>query len=100
MAGTGTTRDRVWGSVTNAEKRTPPPGKTASDRSLGWMTESEGTVNINLMSDNHLLNSIALLRRDVVMTKLLTGQTSLSLLSLRYMEDEANDRGLNHENNS
>ena len=26
--------------------------------------------------------------------------TSLSLLSLRYLKDEANDRGLNHENNS
>ena len=25
------------------------------------------------------------------------GQTSLSLLSLRYLEDEANDRGLIHE---
>lgn len=97
MAGTGTTRDRVWGSVTNkrglhskAEKRTPPPGKTASDRSLGWVTKTEGMVDINLMSDNHLLNSI-------MMMKLQTGQTSLSLLSLHYMEDEANDRGLNHE---
>lgn len=85
---------------TKAEKRTPPPGRTASDRSLGWMTKSEGMVNINLMSDNHLLNSIALLRRNIMMTKLQTGQTSLSLLSLRYMEDEANDRGLNHENTS
>ena len=85
---------------TKAEKRTPPPGRTASDRSLGWMTKSEGMVNTNLMSDNHLLDSIALLRRNIMMTKLQTGQTSLSLLSLRYMEDEANDRGLNHENNS
>ena len=55
---------------------------------------------INMMSDNHLLNSINLLRRNIMMTKLLSGQTSLSLLSLRYMEDEANDRGLNHENTS
>ena len=54
-------------------------------------------VNINLMSDNHLLDSIALLRRNIIMTRLQTGQTSLSLLSLRYMEDEANDHGLNHE---
>lgn len=80
-----------------AEKRTPLPGRTASDRSLGWIIKSEGMVNINLMSDNHLLDSIALLRRHIMMTKLQTGQTSLSLLSLRYMEDEANDRGLNHE---
>ena len=57
-------------------------------------------VPINMMSDNHLLNSINLLRRNIMMTKLQSGQTSLSLLSLRYMEDEANDRGLNHENTS
>lgn len=57
-------------------------------------------VPINMMSDNHLLNSINLLRRNIMMAKLQTGQTSLSLLSLRYMEDEANDRGLNHGNNS
>ena len=64
------------------------------------MTRTEGMVNTNLMSDNRLLSAIALLRRNIMMTKLQTGQTSLSLLSLRYMEDEANDRGLNHENNS
>ena len=57
-------------------------------------------VPINMMSDNHLLNSINLLRRNIMVTKLQSSQTSLSLLSLRYMEDEANDRGLNHENTS
>lgn len=57
-------------------------------------------VPINMMSDNHLLNSINLLRRSIMMTELQSGQTSLSLLSLRYMEDEANDRGLNHEDTS
>ena len=57
-------------------------------------------VTINMMSDNHLLNSIDLLRRNIMLTKLRSGQTSLSLLSLRYMEDEANDRGLNHEDTS
>lgn len=36
-------------------------------------------------------------RRNIVMAKLHHGQTSLSLLTLRYLEDEANDRGLNHE---
>ena len=82
------------------EGRTPPPGRAASDRSLGWMTKAEGMVPINMMSDNHLLNSINLLRCNIMMTKLQSGQTSLSLLSLLYMEDEANDRGLNHENNS
>ncbi len=64
------------------------------------MTNFEGIININLMSDNRLLNSIALLRRNIMMTKLQSSQTSLSLLSLRYMEDEANDRGLNHESTS
>ena len=85
---------------TKVEKRTPPVRRTASDRSLGWMAKAEGMVPINMMSDNHLLNSINLLRRNIMMTKLQSGQTSLSLLSLRYMEDEANDRGLNHENTS
>ena len=64
------------------------------------MTKNEGMVPVNMMADNHLLNSINLLRRNIMMTKLQSGQTSLSLLSLRYMEDEANDRGLNHENTS
>jgi hypothetical protein len=64
------------------------------------MTTAEGMVPINMMSDNHLLNSINLLRRNIMRTKLQSGQTSLSLLSLRYMEDEANDRGLNHEDTS
>ena len=50
-----------------------------------------------MMSDNHLKNAIDHLRRNIVMAKLQSGETSLSLLSLRYLEDEANDRGLNHE---
>ncbi len=57
-------------------------------------------VPVNLMPDNHLLNSINVLRRNIMTAKLQSSQTSLSLLSLRYMEDEANDRGLNHENTS
>lgn len=32
-----------------------------------------------------------------LLSKLQHGQTSLILLALRYLEDEANDRGLNHE---
>ena len=50
-----------------------------------------------MMSDSHLKNAIDHLRRNIVMAKLQHGQTSLSLLSLRYLEDKANDRGLNHE---
>lgn len=62
------------------------------------MRKTEEMVPVNMMSDIHLLNSIKILRRNIMMTKLQSGQTSLGLLSLRYMEDEANDRGLNHEN--
>lgn len=80
MADTGTTRDRVWGSVT-------------TERDKAFMA----TVCVNMMSDSHLKNAIDHLRRNIVMAKLQHGQTSLSLLSLRYLEDEANDRGLNHE---
>ena len=50
-----------------------------------------------MMSDSHLKNAINHLRRNIVMAKLQHGQTSLSLLSLRYLEYEANDRGLIHE---
>ena len=64
------------------------------------MTKTEGMVPINLMSDHHLLNSINLLRRNIMAAKLQSGQTSVSVLPLRYMEEEANDRGLNHENTS
>ncbi len=64
------------------------------------MTKAGEMLPVNLMPDNHLLNSINMLRRNIMMTKLQSGQTSLSLLSLRYMEDEANDRGLNHEDTS
>lgn len=82
---------------TKVEKRTPPVGRTASDRSLAWATKDKGLVCVNMMSDSHLKNAIDHLRRNIVMAKLQYGQTNLSLLSLRYLEDEANDRGLNHE---
>ena len=54
-------------------------------------------VCVNMMSDSHLKNAIEHLRRNIVMAKLQHGQTSLSLLSLRYLENEANDRGLIYE---
>lgn len=84
-------------AASKGEKRTPPPGRTASDRGLAWATKDKGLVCVNMMSDSHLKNAIDHLRRNIVMAKLQYGQTSLSLLSLRYLEDEANDRGLNHE---
>ena len=50
-----------------------------------------------MMTDSHLINVIQLQRRRITVAKLQTGVTSLSLLSLRYLEDEANDRGLKYE---
>ena len=79
------------------EGRTPPVGRTASDRSLGWRTAENELVAVNMMADSQLMNAIKTLRRNIMVTKLQSGQISLSLLSLRYMEDEANDRGLHHE---
>lgn len=66
-------------------------------RSLAWSTKDKGLVCVNMMSDSHLKNAIDHLRRNIMVAKLQHGQTSLSLLSLRYLEDEANDRGLIHE---
>ena len=39
----------------------------------------------------------AKLRRKIAGAKLVFGKTSLSLLTLQYLEAEANERGLNHE---
>ena len=54
-------------------------------------------VQVNNMDNGHLLNSINMLRRKIMLTKLQTGVTSMSVLTLRYLEDEANDRGLKHD---
>lgn len=64
---------------------------------LGWMTKDGELKRVCDMDDNHLLNSIALLRRKIAFTKLQTGVTSLSVLSLQYLEKEAEHRGPNHE---
>lgn len=69
-----------------------------SDRYLAWATVDGNMISVNEMSDQHLLNCIKLLRRRIAGTKLVTGKTSCSLLTLRYLEDEANERGLRHEN--
>ena len=49
------------------------------------------------MEDRHLVNCINLLRRKIAGAKLVFGKTSLSLLILQYLEAEANERGLDHE---
>lgn len=69
-----------------------------SDRYLAWATVDGNMISVNEMSDQHLLNCIKLLRRRIAGAKLVTGKTSCSLLTLRYLEDEANERGLRHEN--
>lgn len=77
-----------------------PAGDTLFTYTLVAQLEALGDERLvcaNMMSDSHLKNAIYHLRRNIAMAKLQYGQTSLSLLSLRYLEDEANDRGLNHE---
>lgn len=66
-------------------------------RTLGWMTKDGEHIQVCNMSNGHLLNTINLLRRKIVLAKLQTGVTSLSFLSLRYLEEEAKSRGLEYE---
>lgn len=68
-----------------------------SDRDLAWATREGEMVCVNEMEDQHLINCINLLRRKIAGAKLVFGKTSLSLLTLQYLEAEANERGLNHE---
>lgn len=70
---------------------------TPSDRTLAWATKEGELVAVNEMEDQHLVNCINLLRRKIAGAKLVFGKTSLSLLTLQYLEAEANERGLNHE---
>lgn len=66
-------------------------------RTLGWMTKDGEHIQVCNMGNRHLLNTIALLRRKIVLAKFQTGVTNLSFLSLRYLEEEAESRGLKHE---
>lgn len=61
------------------------------------MTKDGEHIQVCNMGNRHLLNTINLLRRKIVLAKLQTGVTSLSFLSLRYLEEEAESRGLKHE---
>lgn len=71
---------------------------TPSDRTLAWTTKEGELIAVNEMEDQHLINCINLLRRKIAGVKLVLGKTSLSLLTLQYLEAEANERGLDHEN--
>lgn len=68
-----------------------------SNRDLAWATNEGKLIAVNEMEDQHLVNCINLLRRKITGVKLVFGKTSLSLLTLQYLEAEANERGLNHE---
>lgn len=69
-----------------------------SDRDLAWATSNRELISVNEMEDQHLISCINLLRRRIAGTKLAFGKTSLSLLTLQYLEAEANERGLDHKN--
>lgn len=76
----------------------PYPSKvTPSDRTLAWATTKGELIAVNEMEDQHLINCINLLRRKIAGAKLVFGKTSLSLLTLQYLEAEADERGLDHE---
>ncbi len=61
------------------------------------MTTGGEHIQVCSMSNEHLLNAISGLRRDVMLLKLRTGVTNLSFLALCYLEEEAESRGLEHE---
>lgn len=62
-----------------------------------WVTKDGELIAVNKMEDQYLVDRINLLRRKIAGAKLVFGKTSLSLLILQYLEAEANERGLNHE---
>ena len=70
---------------------------STTDRTLAWTTNKQELIAVNEMEDHHLINCINLLRRRIAGSKLLFGKTSLTMLILQYLEAEANDRGLDHE---
>jgi len=61
------------------------------------MTKDGEHIQVCDMNDGHLLNAIVFLRRRIMLAKLQTGVTNLSFLTLRYLEEEAKSRGLEHE---
>lgn len=65
-----------------------------TNRNLGWKTSQDELIPVNELTDQHLLNCIALVRRRIMSAKLVSGVTSVSILSFNYLVDEARDRGL------
>ena len=67
-----------------------------TDRTLAWATADGELIPVNEMSDMHLINCINLQIRRIMQAKLATGHTSLSALTLQYLQDEARDRKIGH----
>ena len=65
-----------------------------SDRNLGWKTSQDELIPVCDLPDSHLLNCINLMRRRIMGAKLVSGVTSVSILSYRYLREEAAERGL------
>lgn len=65
-------------------------------RSLGWADPKlELIIPVCDMEDDYLLAAITHLRSKILAVRVTSGVTSLSLLTLNYLIDEAEDRGLN-----
>lgn len=65
-------------------------------RALGWADPKlELTIPVCDMEDDYLLAAIIRLRSKILAVRVTSGVTSLSLLTLNYLIDEARDRGIN-----
>ena len=65
-------------------------------RSLGWADPKlELIIPVCDMEDEYLITAITHLRSKILAVRVTSGVTSLSLLTLNYLIDEAKDRGLN-----
>ena len=65
-----------------------------SDRALGWVGKDGTFTPVCDMTDEHLINATDYIRRKIMSAKLATGITSLSMLTLQYLEQETKWRGL------
>lgn len=65
-------------------------------RALGWADPKLGLIiPVCDMEDEYLITAITHLRSKILAVRVTSGVTSLSLLTLNYLIDEAKDRGLN-----
>lgn len=69
----------------------------SSKRTLSWRTQNGDLERVCDMPDERLLEVHARLRLAIIKHKLTTGHTSLSQLTLDYLEEEIAERGIVHE---